>query len=386
MTTSGGTVDLLHDYCEAEGAVVPDLAPETVEAVRPFVPADCHIRNPIDTGAPVGASGRSSPAEICKLFAADPGVDMVAWCNNMPGSARSFGADDQVKDLVNSTDKPVICFARMLHNVPDGGIAFQEETNMPFVQGTRIGVRVMNALWFYAQRAGKNIRILPEPTGKADDCTSEALETALEAAGIPAPKTARAINADEAGAAAAAVGFPAALKIISPEASHKTEIGGVALNIADAADAVTAADAMQARLKANDPSARIDGFLAQEMVTGTEMLVGARDDALYGPMIILGAGGVMVELMRDVAIRLLPVTGEDVRAMLGELKSAALLDGYRGAAAADKDALIEAVVALGDFYLDHRHVLADLEINPLTVRARGDGVCAVDIRTVSGPA
>ena len=386
MTTSGGTVDLLHDYCEAEGAVVPDLAPETVEAVRPFVPADCHIRNPIDTGAPVGASGRSSPAEICKLFAADPGVDMVAWCNNMPGSARSFGADDQVKDLVNSTDKPVICFARMLHNVPDGGIAFQDETKMPFVQGTRIGVRVMNALWFYAQRAGKNIRILPEPTGKADDCTSEALETALEAAGIPAPKTARAINADEAGAAAAAVGFPAALKIISPEASHKTEIGGVALNIADAADAVTAADAMQARLKANDPSARIDGFLAQEMVTGTEMLVGARDDALYGPMIILGAGGVMVELMRDVAIRLLPVTGEDVRAMLGELKSAALLDGYRGAAAADKDALIEAVVALGDFYLDHRHVLADLEINPLMVRARGDGVCAVDIRTVSGPA
>ena len=143
---------------------------------------------------------------------------------------------------------------------------------------------------------------------------------------------------------------------------------------------------MQARLKANDPSARIDGFLAQEMVTGTEMLVGARDDALYGPMIILGAGGVMVELIRDVAIRLLPVTGEDVRAMLGELKSAALLDGYRGAAAADKDALIEAVVALGDFYLDHRHVLADLEINPLMVRARGDGVCAVDIRTVSGPA
>ncbi len=383
MTTSGGTVDLLHDYCEAEGAVVPELALATIDAIRPFVPADCHIRNPIDTGAPVGRSGRSSPAEICKLFAADPGVDMVAWCNNMPGSARSFGAVDQVKELVKSTDKPVISFARMLHNVPDGGIAFQDETNMPFVQGTRMGVRVMNALWFYAQRAGKNITALPAPTGNADHCIGDALEAALTAAGISAPNTARANNAAEAGAAAAAVGFPAALKIISPEVSHKTEVGGVALNIADATGAVAAAQAMQNRLMAHDTSARIEGFLAQEMVNGTEMLVGARDDALYGPMIILGAGGVMVELMRDVAIRLLPITEGDARSMLSELKSAALLDGFRGAPVADTDALINTIVALGDFYLDHRNFLADLEINPLMVRAAGDGVCAVDIRAIA---
>ena len=113
MTTSGGTVDLLHDYCEDEGAVVPELSAKTVEAVRPFVPADCHIRNPIDTGAPVGQSGRSAPAEICKLFAADDGIDMVAWCNNLPGSARSAGALEEVQKLVESTEKPVISFARM---------------------------------------------------------------------------------------------------------------------------------------------------------------------------------------------------------------------------------------------------------------------------------
>jgi acyl-CoA synthetase (NDP forming) len=383
MTTSGGTVDLLHDYCEDEGAVVADLAPATVEAIRPFVPADCHIRNPIDTGAPVGQSGRSSPVEISKLFAADPGVDMVAWCNNMPGSARSAGAADEVKDLVNSTDKPVISFARMPHQIPDGGIAFQDDTNMPFVQGTRVGVRVMNALWYYAQRAGKTVQALPEATGKADNCTGEALEAALTAAGIPAPKTARAKNASDAGGAAARVGFPAALKIISPEASHKTEVGGVALNIANEQDAISAAEGMASRLMDHDPSARTDGFLAQEMVSGTEMLVGARDDALYGPMIILGAGGVMVELMRDVAIRLLPVSEDDVCAMLDELKSAALLDGYRGAPAADKDALVAAVVALGDFYLNHRHILADMEINPLMVRPKGQGVCAVDIRAIA---
>jgi len=100
-------------------------------------------------------------------------------------------------------------------------------------------------------------------------------------------------------------------------------------------------------------------------------------------MIILGAGGVMVELMRDVAVRLLPVSADDARTMLDELKSAALLDGYRGAATADREALIAAIVALGDFYLNHRHILADIEINPLMVRTKGDGVCAVDIRAVA---
>ncbi|MBT5050312.1 MAG: acetate--CoA ligase family protein [Rhodospirillaceae bacterium] len=383
MTTSGGTVDLLHDYCEQEGAVVPDLAPKTVEAIRPYVPADCHIRNPIDTGAPVGVSGKSSPVEICKLFAADPGVDMVAWCNNMPGSARSTGVGDEVTELVQATDKPVISFARMPHQIPEGGLAFQDETGMPFVQGTRTGVRVMNALWFYAQRTGRVVGDLPAPNGYQEDCAGEALEKTLASAGIPAPKTARAKNAAEAGDAAASVGFPTALKIVSPEASHKTEVGGVSLNIADEQGAIAAAEAMEARLKAHDSSARVDGFLAQEMVSGTEMLIGARDDALYGPLIILGAGGVMVELMRDVAVRLLPVNEDDVRDMLASLKSAALLDGYRGAPAADKEALIAAVVALGNFYLDHRHLLADVEINPLMVRPGGEGVCAVDIRAIA---
>ena len=383
MTTSGGTVDLLHDYCEAEGAAVPELAPATVDAIREFVPADCHIRNPIDTGAPVGQSGRSSPVEICRLFARDPNIDMVAWCNNMPGAARNAGAEDEVKALLASTDKPVISFARIAHQIPDGGLAFQRDTNMPFLFGTRTGVRAMNALWFFAKRAGREPPVPGNPKGRAADCTGGALEAALEAAGVPPPKTARAASAAEAGEAAAAVGFPAALKIVSPQASHKTEVGGVALNIADEAAAVAAAEAMEARLRAHDPSAAVEGFLAQEMVTGTEVLVGARDDTLYGPMLVLGAGGVMVELVRDVALCLLPAGEDDVRAMLERLKLKTLLSGFRGAPAGDVEALVVAAVALGEFYLDHRTWLADIEINPLMVRPKGQGVCAVDIRTVA---
>ncbi len=382
MTTSGGTVDLLHDYCEQEQAIVAPLSSETVEAIRPYVPSDCHIQNPIDTGAPVGISGKSAPAEICKAFASDPNVDMVAWCNNMPGSARSSGAQDEVKELVKFTEKPVISFARMPHQIPEGGLKFQETTNMPFLQGTRIGVRAMNALWFYGQRAGKKIPFLKKPTGQEKNCSGKELEDALSSAGLQPPISMRVSDSEDVGAAASTLGFPVAIKIISPEASHKTEVGGVDLNITNPKAAFTAAENMIAKLKAINNDATIEGFLVQKMVSGIEFLVGTREDEQYGPLLVVGAGGVMVELINDIALRLLPVNEDDIRSMLSQLKTSQLLNGFRGSGAADKDALIAGIKSLADFYLDHRKWIQDIEINPLMVLPKDEGICAIDIRVV----
>jgi acetyltransferase len=131
------------------------------------------------------------------------------------------------------------------------------------------------------------------------------------------------------------------------------------------------------------PDARLDGFLVQEMVEGIEIIVGAHADPLFGPMMVVGAGGVLVELVKDVACRLLPVGPQDVRAMIGELKVAKLLAGFRGRPAADLDALVTAICGLSDFYLDHRHLLSDLEVNPLIVLEQGKGVRAVDLRAAT---
>jgi acetyltransferase len=130
------------------------------------------------------------------------------------------------------------------------------------------------------------------------------------------------------------------------------------------------------------PGARIEGYLVQEMVDGVEMILGARNDPLYGPMLVLGAGGILVELIKDVAFRLLPVTTDDARAMIAELKVAKLLAGFRGRPPCDVEALVKAICGLSDFYLDHRDLLSDLEINPLIVLAKGQGVRAVDVRPV----
>ena len=173
-----------------------------------------------------------------------------------------------------------------------------------------------------------------------------------------------------------------ALKIVSKAISHKTEAGGVRLNLASAEQVERAAHALIASAAKAAPGAQIDGFNVQEMVDGVEVILGARTDPLYGPMLVVGSGGILVELVKDVAFRLLPITPEDARAMIGELKVAKLLAGFRGKPAGDVDALVRAICGLSDFYLEHRHLLSDLEINPLMVLAKGDGVRAVDVRPV----
>jgi succinyl-CoA synthetase beta subunit len=175
-----------------------------------------------------------------------------------------------------------------------------------------------------------------------------------------------------------------ALKIRSRDILHKTEVGGVALDLDNRAAVEAAAAALTASSRAAHPSARIDGFLVQEMVSGIEAIVGARSDALYGPLLLIGAGGVLVELAEDAALRLLPVTAEEVGAMIDGLKLARRLTGFRGGAAADRAALEAAALALGRFFLDHRARIKEIEINPLMVRTGSAdiGAIAVDVRVV----
>ena len=154
------------------------------------------------------------------------------------------------------------------------------------------------------------------------------------------------------------------------------------LGLADAAAVHGAADAMARRLAAHDADARTDGFLVQEMVDGLEMIVGVREDSQFGPFMVAGVGGVMVEVMQDVAIRLLPVDEDTACDMLRSLRGAPLLGAFRGRAPRDLDAVVRAMTGLSRLFTDHRTWLTDIEINPLIVRAEGQGARAVDVRLV----
>jgi acetate---CoA ligase (ADP-forming) len=380
VTTSGGTVDLLYDYLdEIGGTTAPDFDAATKGAIRRLVSSELALKNPLDAGNP---AGEAESAELCRAIAADPNVDMLAWGSTLPSGQRARDPA-LLRSVVESTDKPVIAFVRMNFPVDQQAVAFQDEVGFPYLQGLPETVRALAALTFYGARRGRRIAPLPPPKGRAETLQGNTFEAALARHGLTPPKSARATSPGEAAEIASGIGFPVALKIASTQISHKTEVGGVRLNLKSPAEVECEARDLAATVSKIAPDSRLDGFVVQEMVEGIEVIVGAHLDPLFGPMIVVGTGGVLVELVKDVACRLLPVGPQDARAMVGELKVATLLAGFRGRPAADLDALIAAICGLSDFYLDHRHLMTDCEVNPLIVLRNGEGVRAVDVRVAA---
>jgi acyl-CoA synthetase (NDP forming) len=375
VTTSGGTVDLLYDYAETEGAAMPEYSAETIKALKPFMQEGIEAKNPLDLGIPMGLK---HAADVCEVVAKDPRVDMIAWAAMLPSKAGAWEGVEALQALLKHTDKPIVGFGRMSYQMTPEAVEAQKAAGFPFVQGLEPTLRALNALWFHAARRDR--RPATPPPAPASDLSPATLDATLARYGITLPKSRAVATPAEAAAAAEAIGFPVVLKVRSPDILHKTEAGGVVLDLRSRDTVLTAADALLAAARAFHPGARIDGFLVQEMVSGVEAIVGLRNDALYGPLILVGAGGILVELARDATLRLLPVTPQDVTAMIDGLKLNRLLTGFRGRPTADRAALEKTVLALAKFYLDHRARIDDIEINPLMVRP--NGAVAVDVRVI----
>lgn len=378
VTTSGGTVDLLFDYMESENAALPAFSPKTIAALKPVIQDGISPKNPLDVGIP---STNEAAANWCRIVHDDPNVDIVGFSTTLPKKQTGYGDLSAFSKLLAETDKPILAFGRMIHQSPVEAIDQQRQLpELPFLLGLEPTIRAMKALWFHAERQGK----LPArpATEKPSKLTPETLEATLADYGIALPKSELAKSPAAAAEAAARIGFPVALKIQSVDILHKTEAGGVVLGLASAAAVKAAAAELLKSAASTHKGARIDGFLVQEMVSGIEAIVGARSDALYGPMLLVGSGGVLVELLKDAELAMLPVSGKEITGMVDRLKLSGLLAGYRGKPAADRKAMEKAIAGLAKFFLDHRTRLADIEINPLMVRPNGKGAVAVDVRVI----
>jgi acyl-CoA synthetase (NDP forming) len=386
VTNSGATVDLLHDYADTEGAAMPDFTDETKAALLPLMQQGITPKNPLDVGIP---STLEAAAKLCETAARDPNIDMVAWTAPMPRKGEPWGDPAALRQILDKTDKPIVAFGRVIQQLSEEQLADHRAAGFPFLQGIEPAIRALRGLWFHAARRG---RLPPTPPPAPPSNLSPAtLEATLARYGITLPKSQAVATAAEAASAAERIGFPVALKIRSRDILHKTEVGGVALDLHDRDAVEAAAEALTASARAAQASALIDGFLVQEMVAGIEAIVGARNDPLYGPLLLVGSGGVLVELVEDAALRLLPIAAEEVGAMIDGLKLARRVAGFRGGPAADRAALEAAALALGRFFLDHRARIKEIEINPLIVRADQRstasklvtaGAIAVDVRVM----
>ena len=202
----------------------------------------------------------------------------------------------------------------------------------------------------------------------------------LEEAGVPVSPARLAKTRDEAMAVAKELGFPIVLKIVSPQITHKSDVGGVALGLASAEDVGAAFDRVTASAKQHLPDATIEGVAVQRMERqGTEVIVGVTKDPQFGPVLMFGLGGVLVEVLKDVAFRVIPINQRDARQVIHEIKGYPLLEGYRGSDAADIGKLEELLLKVSSFVEAHPEV-AELDLNP--VFAYADGAIAVDARVV----
>lgn len=379
VTPSGGAGIMAADHAEFAGLDLPQPRPETAETLRAAIPEFGSPRNPCDLTAQV-ATNPQLFEDCMKAMLADDQYATVVFPVVYHARATTPLRMKVLQPMAEEAGKP-ICILWMPESLEGPGAEAAETA--PGLALFRSARRMTHAirLWLehHAARDAAAPAAIPAPALPAGAATlTEAESKALfREAGLPVGEERRAATADEAAAAAAAIGFPVVLKLDSPDVAHKTEVDGVQLNLADA-DAVRAAHArIMEGARRHAPDARIQGVLVQRMeARGVELILGARRDPQWGTLLLVGLGGVQAELWKDVALDLAPVTPARAAAMLRGLKSWPLLDGFRGAPKVDVAKVADAISRFSAFAAACGGRLEEGEINPLLCRP--DGCVAVD--------
>ena len=389
-TGSGGAGGWVADACVAEGLDVPELDPEARREIDAFLPAYGTPQNPVDGTAQ--AIRQIGYAELARLVSTAGNVDGVV----MVTTARRGDSYEKEREnffhVAKTCEKPIVCWT---YTWPQQkSIELFAEAGFPLLTNMRNCARSMAALVEYkahrdryledaapvgasqANDAGESESLLDSPAQIL--CEFEA-RNVLTACGIGGLCEAPARTAEDAVARAAAIKGAVALKIQSRDILHKTEAGGVALGLETADDVQRAFEEIMASAKAYNTNADIDGMLVEPMAgPGVEMVLGVIRDEKFGPMVMLGVGGIFVELFEDVVFAPVPLRAAQARAMVDQLKGAPLLRGFRGRPPSDIDALVDAIVRLSRFAADNSDRIAEVDLNPVVVHAEGEGLSVVD--------
>ncbi|MGW2572123.1 acetate--CoA ligase family protein [Streptomyces sp. NPDC001537] len=390
VSISGGACDIVADRAEETGMELPAPAPDTEQALKAIMPAYGTVQNPLDvTGAAV--LDPSLFTKAITTMSADPAIGAVAVVNGAPSfgegpwSGQAFA--NAIGEGVARAAVPAVLVNQVMQPVTEYTRACLAEAGLShLVPGLKQAVTALSGIarWssvHHALNSGPGSAAdrelpVPAPEMRTGTWSEHAARQLLQDAGIPVVPGTLVSSADDAVEAALGFGAPVALKIVSPEILHKSDIGGVRLNVGGA-DAVREAYEQVSASAAQVPGATVEGVLVSPMRSGgTELLIGVVRDPQWGPMLALGLGGIFVEVLKDSALSPLPVTAQSAREMLLGLRGAALLRGARGAEPADLDAVAEVVATVGDLALALGDDLESLEINPL--RVAGPTVEALD--------
>lgn len=383
VTNAGGPGIIIADACESLGLRVTDLAPATQQRLRERLPEEASVSNPVDM---IATATAESYRLALDAVLSDPHVNAAIAAFVPPLGVRQLDvAAAIVSARQGHPEKPILAVLMGREGLPQGR-AELNEAGVPayiFPESAARSLAAMNRYRRWLERPVGEIRTFPvdrpaaraileraQEAGRDQLATPEALAL-LEAYGIPIIHSRLARSAEEAAAAALEFGFPVVMKVVSPDIVHKTEVGGVVLDLRTEAEVLRAYQEIEEKVRRHAPTAHIEGVLVEQHVKGgRETIVGMSLDPKFGPVIMFGLGGIYVEAVNDVVFRIHPVSDGDARDMVRSIRGIKLLEGVRGEPPADLDALTEVIQRVSQLVGDYP-AIAELDINPLTVLERG---------------
>lgn len=380
ITMSGGAGVLMCDCAEEMGIAVPVLEPATQARLRAVLPDFAATGNPVDVTAQ-GAVDVEAFGATLNLVLDDPGVAIcVVWLQQMRKVGEQM-ADFFIETRKHAAKPLIVCW---LH-APETAINRMRAAGVCVIEGTRRSVQAAAGLVEYGRARRRllpasrsiGVRSATRPAGdKPATVPSLEARALLSHYGFSMIESRLASSPEAAVQCAQALGYPVAVKIESPDLTHKTEAGGVKLGLMNSAEVAAAAAEVLASVRRHAPGAAIAGLLVQKMAApATELVLGVRRDPSFGPLVMLGLGGMLIEVLKDVVFASVPVSEADAEFMLQRLRGRAILDGVRGSPGVDRAALVKAICVLSRFAQDHPEVV-ELDLNP--VLAGPDGIVAVD--------
>ncbi len=393
VAASGGAAIMAADRAEQFGVPLPQPNDAVRETLLSHIPEFGSARNPCDVTAQILANPESLGACADALLG-DAGYSalVVPQTYGYAPSAKRI----PVYDSLAAKHGKIVCIAWQTEWLEGPGVKEAEEASHVALFRSMPHCFAALAAWHW--RAEKRAAGTPvieatpaetvQQTGRliaaadGQTLTEREAKQVLALYGVPVVGERVAQTVEEAVDGARALGYPVVLKVKSPDLPHKTEAGVVRLNLRDADAVRDAYRAIMAKADAVMPRPRINGVLVQTMMPqGIEMVVGARIDPLFGPLVVVGLGGILVELLQDTVLAPAPVTHDEALALLAQLKGARLLDGFRGLPGVDRDRLADVICRVAAFAVDHREAIAELDVNPLI--CTGDSIIAVDALIVT---
>lgn len=396
ISRSGGHAVIAADSCELSGftlAKLPDAFLREIE--KHFRASVINLTNPLDLGDLFDLSVYAQIVEQTLQLESVDGVVFLHTAISVAENESSRELLDHIIEMVKKYEKPVAYYI----STSAQEVNYLKQTyDFPIFTQVVETIRALEINQSYAQISKKltveeeipqfsldkaRVKELIDRAGaeKRDLLLSEAIEV-LDQYGIPTVKGVVACTVDQAREAAEKMGFPVAIKIIADQISHKSDVGGVQLNLRTAGAVTHAFNDMMKRIRNAYPKEKLDGVLVQPMVTGgQELILGGRQDPHFGPVVVAGLGGIFVEIIGETSVRVAPISRQEAEKMILGLRGSQILQGARGHRPSDVDAVIESLLRVSQLLTDFPEI-AELDINPLRVLHQGEGCLALDARII----